>query len=109
MNPCAEGAYTNKPVRVRAVEPLPNFTLRVTFTNDEQRDIAVWRYIERGPIFEPVRNDPAFFQMVQVENNTVSWPNGADIDPDTLYLGLRPHATEEEWRAAKEAATLVQH
>jgi hypothetical protein len=29
-----------------------------------------------------------------VENDTISWPNGADIDPDVLYLQLPPNATQ---------------
>jgi len=47
-----------------------------------------------------VRSDPAFFQQMTAENDTITWPNGADIDPDVLYLGLPPDASEEAWRAA---------
>jgi len=38
-----------------------------------------------GPIFEPVL-DPDFFRQLQVESDTIRWPNGADIDPDVLRL-----------------------
>jgi hypothetical protein len=44
-----------------------------------------------GPVFEPL-GDPAYFQRFFLEAGTVSWPNGADIAPETLY-------------AAQEAAT----
>lgn len=90
-------------IRVKAVEPLDGTIVRVTFTNDEQRDINVARYIAGGGIFAPVQDDPAFFRQVRVELGTIAWPNGADIDPDVLYLGLPPHASEEEWRAAMQA------
>ena len=54
-----------------------------------------------GPIFEPIRADPAAFRGLHVdaELGTVVWPNGADIDPDVLYEGLAP-----AWRESPEAA-----
>ena len=51
----------------------------------------------RGPIFELVRNDPEFFRSMLVEEGTIAWPNGADIDPDVLYYGLTP-----AWNAPDE-------
>ena len=96
-----------KLIRVHEVEPLHDFVVCVTFTNDEQRAIDLTRYIERGPIFEPVRSDAAFFRAVHVAGGTIAWPNGADIDPDVLYYDLGPHATEEQWRAAIAAAETV--
>lgn len=38
-----------------------------------------------GPIFEQVL-DPDFFRRLQVESDTIRWPNGADIDPHVLRL-----------------------
>ena len=52
---------------------------------------------------------PAFFSAVAVEGGTVSWPNGADIDPDVLYLGLPPNASEEQWRTAVAAKEPERH
>jgi hypothetical protein len=94
-------------IRVRAVEPLHGHTVRVTFTNDEQRDIDVSRYIDAGGVFAPIHDDPTFFRQVHVALGTIAWPNGADIDPDVLYYDLGPNATEEAWRAARAAAALA--
>jgi hypothetical protein len=89
-------------IRVKAAVPLHGHIVRVTFTNDEQRDIDVTRYIDHGGIFTPVYTDPDFFRQLRVELGTIAWPNGADIDPDVLYLGLPPNASEAEWRAARD-------
>ena len=35
-------------------------------------------------MFEPLK-DPAYFRRFFVEAGTVSWPNGADTAPETLY------------------------
>jgi hypothetical protein len=52
----------------------------------------------RGPIFEPIRGDPAFFRTVRVdpELGTIVWPNGADIDPDVLYHNRPPAWMSQE-------------
>ncbi|WP_129633642.1 DUF2442 domain-containing protein [Candidatus Oscillochloris fontis] len=77
-------------IRVQSAEPLETPRIRVVFTNGEQREIDLTPYIATGPIFEPVRTDPTFFPTVTVDGGTLTWPNGADIDPDVLYHGGTP-------------------
>ena len=77
-------------IRVQSAEPLDAPRIRVVFTNGEQREIDLTLYIATGPIFELVRTDPTFFQSVIVDGGTLTWPNGADIDPDVLYYGGTP-------------------
>jgi Protein of unknown function (DUF2442) len=76
-------------VRVQSVEPREGFTVNILFTDGSQREINLSPYL-RGSIFEPIRIDPAMFGSMQVEEGTIAWPNGADIDPDVLYYGLTP-------------------
>jgi len=97
------------PATVIAVVPLADFHARVTFSDGEAREINLWPYVNHRGVFEPIRSDPAFFRAMTVENDTISWPNGADIDPDVLYLGLPPHASEEQWRAAVAARQPERH
>ena len=83
-------------IRVQSMEPLTEWVVRVVFTNGERRDIDLTSYIADGPMFEPVRNNPAFFRSAYVEGGTIAWPNGADIDPDVLYYnGPPPWAREQ--------------
>ena len=84
-----------KPVRVEKVEPLEKFRGRITFTDGSVRDIDLTKYL-RGPIFQAVRDDPGFFKTMRVGGGTISWPNGADIDPDVLFRDLTPAWMDSE-------------
>lgn len=44
-------------------------------------DFADWL---TGPVFEPL-HDQGYFQKFFLEGGTVTWPNGADIAPETLH------------------------
>ncbi len=78
-------------VRIKSVAPLKGFTVRLQFSDGTQRDVNLEPYLV-GPIFEPMRSDPAIFRSVKVdaELGTVVWDNGADIDPDVLYRNRIP-------------------
>ena len=81
-------------VRVRAVEPLGRFRVRLEFEDDTHKELDLEPYLH-GPVFEPIRSDPAMFRCMKVEGGTIAWDNGADIDPDVLYYGLTPAWMEE--------------
>ena len=89
---------------VTAVVPLADWSARVTFGDGTTRDINLLPSIDAGGVFAPVHDDPMVFCAMTVENDTITWPNGADIDPDVLYYDLGPNATEEAWRAARARA-----
>jgi len=76
-------------VRLRTVEPLEGFRVRLLFEDGTQKEIDLDPYL-RGPIFEPLRNDPSLFRSMKLVGNTIAWDNGADIDPDVLYYDLKP-------------------
>lgn len=76
-------------IRVRAVTPLEGFKVRVTFDNGLQRAIDLERFLH-GPVFEPIREDASLFRAMKIAGGTIAWENGADIDPDVLYYGLKP-------------------
>ena len=78
-----------KLVRVRAVEPKEKFTVFVQFTDGLQKHINLEPYLH-GPIFELIRNNVSGFHAMFVDEGTIVWPNGADIDPEVLYYKLTP-------------------
>ncbi len=84
-------------VRIKSVEALNDFWVRLEFTDGTQRNINLEPYLH-GPIFEPIRNNPAVFRSVKVDHRmgTLVWDNRADIDPDVLYHGLKPAWMEME-------------
>lgn len=57
--------------------------LHLVFHDSREKtvDFSAWLL---GPVFEPLK-DEANFQRFFLEAGTVSWPNGADIAPETLY------------------------
>jgi hypothetical protein len=60
--------------------------LALTFADGVQGEIDVLDRM-RGPVFATARS-PAGFQAVCVdgESGTVTWPGGADLAPDSLYV-----------------------
>ncbi len=92
-------------VRVRTVQPLDGYRVRLGFEDGTQREVDLEIYL-RGPIFESIRSSLAVFRSVRVEHGTVAWPNGADIDPDVLYYGLKPAWMEQEHAPVETARPL---
>jgi hypothetical protein len=72
-------------VAVTAVEPLADYTLRVTFDDGSGREVDLTDELW-GPMGEPLR-DPVYFRQVRVDPDlrTIVWPNGFDLDPDIRH------------------------
>ena len=63
------------------------YVFQITFDDGLEGDVDFSEYIGRGPVFEAFK-DLSFFKKARVEGGTISWPNGADIAPETLYEKL---------------------
>jgi hypothetical protein len=82
--------------RVVNVEVVGEHRLRIAFDDGVSGEIDASRWAWRG-VFEPLR-DPNYFARVELDDElgTISWPNGADVAPETLHLWIaeqREHLT----------------
>lgn len=73
---------------VTEVQVLDHYRLRLSFDDGLVRDVdlsgELW-----GPIFEPLR-DPDYFARVRIQDGSIAWPNGADLDPVVLHGDREP-------------------
>ena len=86
------------------------FRIHLTFNDNTEETIDFRQWLE-GPIFEPLK-DLAYFRRFFLDGGTVTWPNGADIAPETLYeasarprrsiSGLRPSASRAKRSAGSK-------
>jgi hypothetical protein len=71
--------------RITAVKPLKGHQLELHFTDGQVRLFDMRPYLGIG-IFAEL-NDLAVFNTATAALGTVTWANGADLCPDTLYEG----------------------
>jgi hypothetical protein len=66
------------------------YVVHVRFDDGLSADVDLSYLLERGGVFEPLR-DIAYFRRLQAdqEAGTIVWPNEADIAPETLYERAR--------------------
>jgi hypothetical protein len=69
---------------VKQIEYMSGYAYLIVFDNDVRAVVDFADYLQRGPVFTPLR-DLQFFQQARIEGGTIAWPNGADIAPETLY------------------------
>jgi Protein of unknown function (DUF2442) len=73
--------------RIVRVAPLPHYRLEVAFEDGVSGIVDLAGDLD-GEVFEPLR-DEAFFRQVTIDEYGVpTWPNGADLAPDAIYLEI---------------------
>ena len=69
---------------VKEIEYKTGYSYLIVFDDGVRAVIDFSDYLQRGPVFAPLR-DPQFFRQARIEGGTIAWPNGADIAPESLY------------------------
>ncbi len=64
-----------------------DFRIHLTFNDGTEGSVDFESWL-MGPVFEPLK-DQAYFRKFFLDGGTVTWPNGADIAPETLYDAAR--------------------
>jgi hypothetical protein len=74
---------------VTAVRPLDGYRLHLRFEDGVEGVVDLATRISFRGIFAPLK-DLVYFRQVRVDSGlgTVTWPNGADLDPDVLYAAV---------------------
>ncbi|MCL5674151.1 MAG: DUF2442 domain-containing protein [Candidatus Omnitrophica bacterium] len=72
---------------VKTIKHRNGYIFYIVFDDGLEGEIDFSEYLNKGPVFEPLKN-VSFFSAAHVENGTITWPNGADVAPETLYEKL---------------------
>lgn len=78
---------------VTEAKTLPDFRLRVRFSDGTEGEIALKDFIARGtrPVVTALR-DPLAFSALRVDMDTVVWDNCFDPAPESLHVQAKAHA-----------------
>lgn len=79
---------------VKQIEYKSGYSFLIVFDDDTRAVIDFSEYLQRGPIFAPLKNHN-FFRQAKIEGGTIAWPNGADIAPETLYERCKQPAVRD--------------
>ncbi|MCH7584628.1 MAG: DUF2442 domain-containing protein [Acidobacteria bacterium] len=78
-------------VDITDVEVIEKRTVRLWFTDGSERVVDLSPFLW-GSAFEEIAANDHLFNEVRVdpEIGTITWPNGADLDPDVLHGDYEP-------------------
>ena len=93
----APGVIPAAPWRICALSVLPGYRLSLTFVDGVQgiADLSGLVKSENAGSFAALA-DPALFSRAALELGAVTWPQGADLDPDWLHEEI---SKSGEWKA----------
>lgn len=83
------GVEAAAPWRVRNVEVLPGYRLSITCNDGTTGIVDMSRLVtdKRAGIYAALK-DEQLFSQVRIELGAITWPNGADMDPEWIHEEL---------------------
>jgi len=77
-------------IDITEVQVVGRYVLRLCFEDGTVGDVDVAKLVEFRGVFSPLADDSEFARVrVNPELGTVTWPCGADLDPDVLYAEVK--------------------
>ena len=73
---------------VISAKHIENYRVWLEFDDGISGEIDLAHKVSWGEIFKPLQ-DVNYFKNFKIENDTLSWENGADIAPESLYELLK--------------------
>lgn len=91
------GVIPSAPWRLRALSAIKDWQLALTFNDGLSGRVDLSELVngQDAGVFEALRN-PEFFAQAYLDCGAVAWPNGADLAPDAIYIGVRPRLSVVE-------------
>ena len=79
---------TTELVRVRKLERLGGYRLKLWFTDGQAGEWDFSELAERCSHLTAAFKDPAYFARVFLEFGALTWPNGYDWSPEALHRDM---------------------
>jgi hypothetical protein len=77
-------------VDISEVEVVGRCRLRLRFTDGTIGEVDVSKLVDFRGVFSALRDESEFAKVrINEELGTVTWPCGADLDPDVLYASVK--------------------
>ncbi len=75
---------------VTSAEYRGGYMIHLRFADNVEGTVDFEEWLS-GPVFDPLKNQAQFARFF-IEAGTITWPNGADIAPETLYERAKANA-----------------